>query len=584
VTQFGYDDEEGVLTLQVAWDPGTVELIKTLPELAWIKKKQRWEIPVTRVSVQHVLRVFGAQTRLPPAVRQRIAGWERLRQLEDRSRATNELRLRDHTPTYLPAFEPKVKSFAQQVVAFNEAHDRDFYGLFMEMGTGKTKIAIDLLDYWYETAAVRFALVVCPNTVKGSWQHEVEIFSRHGRAVRINSGATGQRVLTKLIQQGRTLYPPSQVLPILVVNYEALRTKLGPLLATLLRRDPSAMILDESCNIKNIDARQSEAALALGTLARKRLIMDGTPVGNNPLDLFSQCKFLSRDVLGYENFYAFRGYYAQMGGDYGRVPYRWKNLDVLRKRVAGHAYRVLKKDCVDLPEKLYEVRSVPMGKEQDRVYRKLRDELLVEMEGVGRLSITNSFSMLTKLTQVAGGFVNLGTGDEPHWTAIVPPEQNQKLQELLRIVLENVAQRPVIFCTFNREIEILQRELRKAGIKSATIRGAVKPRVRDARIAAFQRGRYDCLLMQVRVGSIGITVTASSLAIYYSNTFNMRLRLQSEDRLHRIGQKRNVTYVDLLSTLGSGAQTVEHRIWSRLTEKKGLADLVTGDAFKKFIA
>lgn len=605
-----YDDKEDTMYFKVKYNAAFVEAIKTLPERRWNKKKMRWEVPVNRESVLRIRRMFkGAQWH--PHLTRKIDYWEMLRGQEERSRETNAIRLRklsktiraavasgdaglldratcelhaslpDHLRSGINSYQPKRRSFIQQQIAFAEAVDRDFYGLLMEMGTGKTKVAIDLLDYWFTQRLVTGALVVCPNTVKGAWELEVETFSRYGKIVRIDSGYKGNRVLQDLLQNG----PSKLTIPIVITNYEALRTKHGALFAAFLERHRSVMILDESCSIKNGEAQQTEAALALGTLAKKRLIMDGTPIGNNPLDLYTQCKFLSPDVLGFGSFYAFKNYFAQLGGSNGQVPVHWQNMDVLRRRILGHGYRVLKSECLDLPKKMYEIREVAMNHKQDIIYRRLRDEMLLELEHVeGKVPITNSFAMLEKLSQVAGGFVNMGQKGKQEWTHAVEPKDNKKLQELIKLVETEKHQCPAIYCTHNHEISMIRKELKKRGLRGTAIRGSVKPAVRSKKIAKFQKGAYDFIILQVKIGSVGITITKSSLCIYYSNTFNMRLRLQSEDRLHRIGQEKNVTYVDLIGTLASGAMTVDRRIYTRLKEKKGLADLVTGDALKKFIS
>lgn len=287
-------------------------------------------------------------------------------------------------------------------------------------------------------------------------------------------------------------------------------------------------------------------------------------ITNNPLDAFGQFKFLNEEILG-SNFFAFQSRYAVMvTHGRARFPVKFINLQDLANRISPWTYRITKEEAkLGLPDKIYETRYVELPDNARRIYKQLAKELLAE---IGDKVVTAQI-VLTKIlrfSQITAGFVVTEDGAEEQL-------HERKIDELLDI-LDQTEGQCVVWTKFKREMALVKRALDKAGVTSACLGGDTPQSEREEILTRFRDGGVRVFIGQVQAGGTGISLTAAHTCVYMSSPFSLGDRLQSEDRLHRIGQKNAVTYIDLVCP-----GTIDESVLQILKNKKGMADIIQGD-------
>jgi SNF2 family DNA or RNA helicase len=247
---------------------------------------------------------------------------------------------------------------------------------------------------------------------------------------------------------------------------------------------------------------------------------------------------------------------------------RYRNLDKLQKLLEPHSFRVLKKDCLDLPEKIYKVLPFELEPAQQRAYEKMEEEQRIELDDRTELPVSE-LAALVKLQQITSGFVNLPGGAGVRYVS----EDNPRLKALMDAV-QDVDGKFVVWARFTEEIAAIQEAMQKAEIRAVSYYGATSRDDREAAVDGFQNDpEIRCFIGNAQAAGIGLTLTAGETVFYYSNSFDLDHRLQSEDRCHRIGTRNNVVYIDLVAE-----GTVDEKIARNLRRKKNVAALVLGDA------
>src|SRR5579859_2162810 len=275
----------------------------------------------------------------------------------------------------------KKPAFAHQLVGIERLVSLPFYGLFDEMGAGKSKQVIDAACILFEEKAIDTVLVVAPASVRGVWLNpEFGELVKHAWA-----SSRASEYHSKGLRQSSIFGGPylddEEPLQWVVTNYEYIRSEKNlKRLQALLADRKFMMVLDESSFIKSRQAKQTKACLSLAKQAARRVILNGTPITNSPVDLWSQLNFLSPTILPFRNFYAFRATYAVMGGWQGKQIVKWQNLDELQKQVAPYVIRREKKDCLDLPPKTFTQVECPLTESSWEKYKQMRDECIVWLE------------------------------------------------------------------------------------------------------------------------------------------------------------------------------------------------------------
>ena len=471
----------------------------------------------------------------------------------------------------------KTKPYAHQITALEKSWNKETYAYFMEMGTGKTKVLIDNLAILYDKGAVNGALIVAPKGVVGTW-YKQEIPTHLPNHIK-NVSILWQANITKTQQEKlNCLFETGEDLHILIMNVEALSTEKGKLFAAkFLRCHKTLMVIDESTVIKNPKAKRTKNILSLAELCKFRRIMTGSPVTKNPLDLYAQCNFLDPFLLNFHSYFAFRSRYAEMKtlhmhGRQIQIVNGFKNLSELSEKLKGFSYRVLKEDCLDLPEKIFTKRHITLTSEQSKVYKQMKEQALAVLKGKQVTSVS-VLTQLMRLHQITCGHFVADDGS-------VQEIKNNRLNELMD-VLDEVEGKAIIWAHYQHDIKSIVKEIEKVHGQGSVVTyyGLTPQDERQDNIKKFQDDDDTRFLVGTpSTGGYGITLTAANTVIYYSNGYDLEKRLQSEDRAHRIGQKKSVTYVDILAE-----DTVDEKIVKALRKKINIASEVMGEELKSWI-
>jgi len=451
-----------------------------------------------------------------------------------------------------------------------ERFEKEEYGaLFWEMGSGKTKTILDIVG----NGNCDGIMVLAPNGLHLNWDAiEVE------KHLPCSSYAVycwrGKPTTNKAKVELLEFYESKAEKKIWLMNVEAIRNKsgLGYAMEFMANHLQVELIIDESTCIKNHKAAQSKAAMVLGKVARRRWILNGTPITQGPLDLWSQCLFLSKGCLPYSTWTGFKSMFAieevmMMQNRAFKKIIGYQNLERLKEDIKPFSSRVLKEDCMDLPDKTFMQRAVELTAEQRKVYSEVKDLCLSELEDGTIVSVTIALAKIVKLHQVLCGFV-VNDGGE---TVDIP---NNRLSAVLTIA-ESV--KPlVIFCAYRHNVDQVARVLRETYGEDSVVeyRGGTSPHDRQEAVRKFQSGEAD-FFIGTSAAAKGLTLHRAHTMIYYANTYSLETRLQSQDRIHRHGQKNACTYIDLVVP-----DSLDQMIIDRLTSKKDLADMVLTDLQK----
>ena len=471
----------------------------------------------------------------------------------------------------------KTKPYGHQLIALEKSSNKKVYALFMEMGTGKTKVAIDNLAMLYDKGKVNGALIIAPKGVYKNWySQEIPIhMPAHIRYKLVLWQATINQKQKKRLD---ILFKTGVDLHILIMNVEAFSTTKGVDFAKkFLSCHETFMVVDESTTIKNPGAKRTKNIINLAIHAKYRRILTGSPVTKSPLDLYKQCEFLDPDLLNHSSYYTFRSRYATMrsanfNGRSVQLVVGYKNLAELSEKLKPFSYRVLKDDCLDLPPKTYMKRIITLTPEQEKIYRQMKQMALAEMNGKV-ITTMNALTQLMRLHQITCG--HFKADDDS-----IQPIKNNRLSELLE-VLEELEGKAVIWAHYQFDVQTIVKAIEeKYGEKSVvTYYGLTPNEIRQTNLERFQtKDETRFLVGTPQTGGYGITLTAASTMIYYSNGYDLEKRTQSEARIDRIGQKFPMTYVDIIAE-----DTVDERIVKALRKKINIATQVMGEELKDWI-
>jgi len=472
----------------------------------------------------------------------------------------------------------KTKPYAHQIIALEKSWDKKEYGYFMEMGTGKSKVLVDNIAMLYDNGKINAALIIAPKGVYRNW-YSSEIpthLASHIQHKMVLWTASTSKAKDKEYQQ---LFKSDYDLHILVMNVEAFSTKKGLEFAgKFLRTHKTIMAIDESTSIKTPTAKRTKAILALGKYATYRRILTGSPVTKSPLDLYTQCAFLNEDLLGHASFYSFRNRYAVMldrnfGGRRVQIISHYQRLDELAEILKAFSYRVLKEDCLDLPDKIYIKREIDLTEEQEKAYATMKSAALAMIKGK-LATAPHVLTQMMRLHQITCGHLKTDEGG-------ITELKSNRLNELMD-VLDEIEGKAIIWANYIYDIEHIVSAIKKKYGDDSVVQyyGAIASDQRQKNIEKFQDvdSSYRFFVGNPQTGGYGITLTCASNVIYYSNGYDLEKRLQSEDRAHRIGQKKSVTYVDLIA-----AKTVDEKIVKALRKKIDIASTIMGEELKEWI-
>jgi SNF2 family DNA or RNA helicase len=472
----------------------------------------------------------------------------------------------------------KSKPYEHQLVALEKSWDKEEFAYFMEMGTGKSKVLIDNIAMLYDKGKINAAMIIAPKGVYRNWLSS-EIPTHMPSHIQYKSVLWTASTSKTKDKEYQSLFETDYNLHIFIMNVEALSTPKGMTFARKFLSCHNTLIaVDESTTIKTPKAARTRNIISIANLAKYRRILTGSPITKSPLDLYTQCKFLNEHLLGFSSYYSFQNRYACMvdkwfGGRKVSVIKSYQRLDELSKSIEPFSYRVLKEDCLDLPDKIYIRREIELTEEQLKMYQSMKIVAMAALKGKV-VKAPHVLTQLMRLHQITCGHVMTETGE-------IVDIENNRLKELINI-LEEVESKVIIWSHYTHDIRKISAELRKIYGEDSVVEyyGETDSEIRQESIDKFQdpRSPVRFFVGNPQTGGYGITLTAASTVIYYSNGYDLEKRLQSEDRAHRIGQKKSVTYIDLIAE-----KTVDEKIVKALRKKINIASEVLGEELRSWI-
>lgn len=475
-----------------------------------------------------------------------------------------------------PAYKFKLPPMNHQLQALYEGGPATDWAYFMEMGTGKTKVLLDNATYLFNMGLINGLLVMAPKGVFHNWTYE-EIPKHMAIPYTVMEWSAAARNQEDIY---RYFKPDPKRLVILVMNIETLSVGQGRYIARdfLKKTGRCMMAIDESTMIKSVKSERSKVAIALGRIAKYRRLLSGDPMLRSPDDIYGQSLFFGPQFLGFSSLYAFRARYVEMKkvelkNSDGEIVKSYptvtgfRNLDDLKARVKTFSTRVLKKDCLDLPPKVYLVREVEQTIEQRQLIKKIKTEAIAILSREAVVTAPMVIARLAKIHQVACGFIR----DD---MKVDHPVANKKYDELMG-VLEETTGKVLIWCRYRHNVQEVIKLIHKNYGPQSFVHyyGGTSGDERPEMVRKFKE-KDDCrfFIGNPSVGKYGLTLTQSSTSIYFSNSFLLEDRTQSEDRIHRIGQGADkVTYIDLV-TKGS----LDEVVISNLKNKREIANEIVG--------
>jgi len=471
----------------------------------------------------------------------------------------------------------KTKPYAHQLTALEKSWNKENYAYFMEMGTGKTKVLIDNLAMLYDKGKIDGALIIAPKGVVKTW-YEQELPTHLPDHIE-NVSVLWQPSITKTQQEKLdSLFEIDTALHILIMNVEALSTDKGVKFASkFINSHKTLMAIDESTTIKTPTARRTKNIIKLGLNAKYKRIMTGSPITKNPLDLYTQCEFLDPWLLDFASYYSFRNRYAEMKTMHVRgrsiqVVKEFRHLGELSDTVKEFSYRVLKEDCLDLPPKNFVKRHISLTADQKKIYEQMKKHAIAMLNKKVTTTV-NVLTQLMRLHQITCGYVTADDGT-------IQEVESNRLNELMSI-LEETEGKVIIWANYQFSVgDIIQKIIKVYGPDSYVHYYGLTPQEdRQDYIRKFQNDpKCRFIIGTPQTGGYGITLTQANTVIYYSNGYDLEKRLQSEDRAHRIGQNKNVTYIDIIAE-----DTIDEKIVEALRSKIDIASQVMGEELKEWI-
>jgi SNF2 family DNA or RNA helicase len=471
----------------------------------------------------------------------------------------------------------KTKPYAHQLTALEKSWNKENFAYFMEMGTGKTKVLIDNVAMLYDKGKIDGVLIVAPKGVVKTW-YEQELPTHLPDHIE-NVSILWQPNITKSQQEKlESLFEIETALHILVMNVEALSTEKGVKFASkFINSHKTLMAIDESTTIKTPTARRTKNIIKMGVNAKYKRIMTGSPITKNPLDLYTQCEFLDPWLLDFASYYAFRNRYAEMKtmhlrGRSIQVVAGFQNLGELSDKVKDFSYRVLKEDCLDLPPKNFVKRHITLTADQKRIYEQMKKHAIAMLNKKVTTTVT-VLTQLMRLHQITCGYVTADDGT-------IQEVESNRLNELMS-VLEETEGKVIIWANYQFSVSDIIKKITKVYGPDSYVHyyGLTPQEDRQDFIRKFQNDpKCRFIIGTPQTGGYGITLTQANTVVYYSNGYDLEKRLQSEDRAHRIGQKKNVTYIDIIAE-----DTIDEKIVEALRSKIDIASQVMGEELKEWI-
>ena len=479
--------------------------------------------------------------------------------------------------THSKVYPFKTDPFEHQLKAWDLSKDKESFALFMEMGTGKSKVLLENIAMLYDKGKINGVLIVAPKGVYKNW-YDSEIPEHLVNHIQKKTILWKASITQKQRSKLESLFKAEVDLHILIMNVEAFSTEKGLSFASkFLNCHNTLFAIDESTTIKNPGAKRTKNILNLSKMGKYRRILTGSPVTKSPLDLYTQCQFLDPFLLDHASYYSFRTRYALMrnmnfNGRSVNVVVGYQRLAELAEKIKPFSYRVLKDDCLALPPKTFMKRVIQLTPEQKRVYEQMKKMALATLNGK-MVTTMNVITQLMRLQQITCGHFKADDGS-------IQNIKNNRITELMD-VLEEVEGKAIIWAHWRHDIDTIVEFIEdKYPGSVVTYYGDTTTEDRQKAIKKIQdpESKVRFLGGTPQTGGYGITLTGASTMIYYSNGYDLEKRQQSEARIDRIGQKKPMTYIDILAE-----DTIDEKIVKSLRKKVNIATEIMGEELKAWI-
>lgn len=502
----------------------------------WDKKTKCWTFPLSQI--ENVCTLFPGLT---AAIKQVAKSIKKTPDTKTLNEKVPDKYLEEYYKS-LPKRCYRPFDHQKQMIKLALSHRQ--FAFFCEMGTGKTKAAIDTAGILNYNGLVDRVLIMCPKTLLEVWVEEIKKNSNKDSI--IISGTKKQRYnsLTK-----KSFY--------VIINYESFLYTLE----TDEWRRFDMTILDESTRIKSPKAGITKAVIKTFPHVKYKLILTGTPITQSPIDIYCQYDFLNPSFLNSRSFYAFRNTYCIMGGYMNYQITGYKRLPELKSKISKHSIQLKKEDCLDLPPKIYEKRYIEMNKEMEKQYKEMKKQYIIEYNDE---YVTASIALvkLLRMQEILSG------------QYLKDQRNNNKLIVLTEILNEIIGENQVVlWCRFRPSIFMLRQLASKMKVPYSCIFGDIIDRKKQ--IDDFQSGHTKLFIGQIQTGGMGITLTAGTHVIVYENTFSLQDRKQFEDRVHRPGQTKKITYIDLIYK-----NTIDEKVLTAISNKQDVSNYLV-ECFNK---
>ena len=473
----------------------------------------------------------------------------------------------------------KTKPYEHQLDALKDSWNKEVFAYFMEMGTGKSKVLLDNAAILYDKGEINALLLIAPKGVYKNWyDSEIPTHLPDHIDKKMILWKTSDKSL-KQIKLLNTLFEKGSDLRILIMNVESFSSGNGSDFAyKFLAAHPKSMVaIDEATTIKTPTSNRTKNILSLSKHCKYRRILTGSPVTKSPLDLYSQCQFLDPWLLDHQSYYTFKARYSickkiQVNGRQVEIVVGYRNLGELSDKIKSFSKRILKEDCLDLPAKSYVKHYVELTKEQKKVYDQMKKEAIAFLDGKMQSSAT-VMTQLMRLHQITCGHFTADDGS-------IKDLPCSRLGELMDI-LEKIEGKTIIWSHYTHDVRRIIEEIKKVYGDDSVVDyyGATDTDARSANIKKFQTDdKCRFFVGTTHTGGYGITLTAGSNMIYFSNGYDLEKRQQSEARIDRIGQTKKMTYIDIMAQ-----DTIDERIVKALRNKVNIANTIMDEDFREWI-
>lgn len=473
----------------------------------------------------------------------------------------------------------EAKDFPHQILTKMYSCKFDASAILLEQGLGKTKVGIDTYKYKKYAGKVDKCLVIAPIAVLGEqgWEKEIKSYGLNGSSIDVINLCELKKEQKIDILNG--VYGEYDFY---LINYEAINAIKTELLAWC--NEKTMVILDESSKIKTWSAKRTRLCIEIGKRVIHKNILTGTPITQGAKDIFPQFMFLDNgDSFGssYDKF--IDRYFVKSG--YKIFP-RHGALEKIKTIIHKKGIRMTKKECISLPEKLYQLRQVEMDEVQTDYYNKILRNEIIRLEGLEHVKANNILTTILRLQQITSGFLSPQIPEEMKVLMGIDPEiepksiwddisKNPKLQELEDVLgqIDLKEDQVIIWSRFRFDIRTIKKFLMSKGIDCATYYGEQLMQENELHEKRFINGTARVMISNPASGGMGKNWQNANYMIYYCNDYSLQNRLQSEDRFYRMGQNKTCTVIDI-----TARKSIDGMVHQVLRDKKSIADILTNDA------